>query len=84
MRRLLDKLKRSPGNYIVWDRTNSMWNDGHVYVYKNDKLVESHFFGNYDENGLEKDWKNPHEIIDKLKEKWSINELREIKGYDWR
>ena len=84
MKNLLDKLKRKPGDYIIWDRTNNMWHDGHIYIYKNHKLVESYFFGGYDEDGVERPLENPYDVLERFKEKWSINELREIKGYDWR
>lgn len=73
------KIKR---NYIEWDQTNNMWHDGHIRVYKDDEVVE-HITclngGNVDDS-----YTNPYDLIEELKTKWNLKELKEIKGPDWR
>ena len=74
-------------NYIEWDQTNNMWHDGTIRVYKDDKLVESiHCLnGGWDEEGNEDDsFTNPYDLIEDLKVKWNLEEVKEIKGPDWR
>ena len=56
-------------------------------VYKDDEIVEhiSCLNGGYDEDGdVDDSYTNPHELIDELKNKWGLKELKEIKGPDWR
>lgn len=74
-------------NYIEWDQTNNIWHDGHIRVYKDDEIVEhiSCLNGGYDEDGdVDDSYTNPHDLIDELKTKWGLKELKEIKGPDWR
>ena len=62
-------------NYIVYDIRNSMWNDGHIEVYKNKRLVE---WIEVDDNVESVD-----DLIEELKEKYSIKKVI-YKEYNWR
>lgn len=79
MAKLLDKLKKffSGPDYIEWDETNSMWNGGYLHVHVNGEIVESIFVDDRSED-------NPYDIIDELKEKYSITRVKETNRYDWR
>lgn len=64
-----------------------MHHDGHIHVYINDKILESIYCLNsgYDKDGNESnEYTNPYDLIDELKLKYNITELKKIEGPNWR
>lgn len=70
-------------NYIEYDNTNSMWNNGHIYVYKNKKIVKSIFVDDFLENADDEDICGVDDIIDMLKQKYNIKKVK-YKEFNWR
>lgn len=74
-------LYRRKPSYIEWDRRNSMWNDGHLHVYVKGVNVESIFIDDLeDPDG----YVSPYDIIEQLRDKYQITEVRETGYVDWR
>jgi len=61
-------------SYIYYENTNPMWNNGAIYVYVGGKVIKQIFVDDDD---------NPYDIIDKLKEEYKIQCVKE-KHNNWR
>lgn len=70
-------------NYIEYDNKNSMWNNGHILVRQNGEVLEHIFVDDFMENNIDEDIWGAYDIIDMLKKKYNISEVK-IYEHNWR
>ena len=71
-------------NYIEFNNRNNQWNNGYIYVYVNDIMVEFISVDDYLENNTNENIYCSDDIIDLLKEKYNITKVIKDEGYNWR
>ena len=70
--------------YIEFNNRNNQWNNGYIYVYVNDIMVEFISVDDYLENNTNENIYCSDDIIDLLKEKYNITKVIKDEGYNWR
>lgn len=70
-------------SYIEYDNQNSMWNNGHILVYKKGELKERIFVDDFVESNTDEDIWGADDIIDKMKQKYAISKVIR-KEHNWR
>lgn len=73
---------KNKNTYIEYDNTNNQWNNGHITVYIKGNLQEHIFVNDIIEDNTN-DIYTPENIIDNLKQKYSISKVIKIE-HNWR
>ena len=71
-------------SYIEYDNNNNQWNDGFIYVYVKDNLIQSFYVNDLREHLEEFDESfSVYNFIDDLKKMYNIKEVI-VKEHNWR